>query len=66
MNDGWLAARFPESGERRGNDRRVFSYTEFFPERRFCFDRRSVLPLHLVALEDEEREALLEIRSGVS
>lgn len=61
MKERGLAARLFERDERRGRDRRVFTYTAYFPERRFCTDRRHSIPLHLVELEDEEIESLLEV-----
>ena len=49
-----------ESVDRRCKDRRAFTYTAYFPERRVCFDRRCSNLLHLVELEAEEIESLLE------
>jgi hypothetical protein len=51
-----------ERYERRSKDRRVFAYTVYFPERRVCFDRRHSFPLHLIELEAEELESLLDLR----
>ncbi len=55
LDSGWVVRE-----ERRSKDRRRFSYTAFFPDRRTCLDRRCRIPLHLVELEDEEIESLLE------
>lgn len=60
MIERGLAAELSKSNERRVKDRRVFTYTAYFPERRFCFDRRHSFPLHLVELAAEEIESLLE------
>ena len=60
MKERGLAAGIFERDERRGKDRRVFTYTAYFPERRICFDRRRSYLLHLVELEAEEIESLLE------
>ena len=60
MKERGFAAGIFERDERRGRDRRVFTYTAYFPERRVCFDRRRSYSLHLVELEDEEIESLLE------
>jgi len=61
MKESGLAAGIFERDERRCRDRRVFIYTAYLPERRVCFDRRHSFPLHLVELEAEEIESLLEL-----
>ena len=60
MKERGLTAGLFERDERRYKDRRVFTYTAYFPERRVCLDRRHSYPLHLVELEAEEIESLLE------
>ena len=55
-----LAVGIFEREERRCKDRRAFTYTAYFPERRVRFDRRHSNLLHLVELEAEEIESLLE------
>lgn len=66
MRQDELAARVLEKKERRRKDRRVFTYTACFPERRIRFDRRHSFPLHLVVLEDEEIESLLDVPNEIS
>ena len=63
MNAIRMAAGQHERDERRRRERRVFSYTAFFPDRRIYPDRRCRIPLHLVELEDEEIASLLESRN---
>jgi hypothetical protein len=60
MEDIRMAVGQSERKERRHKERRVFSYTAFFPDRRVWPDRRCRIPLHLVELEDEEIASLLE------
>jgi hypothetical protein len=60
MEERGSATGLFEKNERRCKDRRVFTYTAYFPERRVCFDRRRGNLLHLVELEAEEIESLLE------
>ena len=60
MKERGLAVGIMERDRRQGKDRRVFTYTAYYPERRTSFDRRHGYPLHLVELEAEEIESLLE------
>ena len=60
MNAIRMAVGHIKREERRRKERRVFSYTAFFPDRRIRPDRRCRIPLHLVELEDEEIASLLE------
>lgn len=59
MNDFGQAVRLLGREERRLKNRRVFSYSAFFPDRRARPDRRCRMSLHLVELEDEEVASLL-------
>ena len=63
MNKRGLAAGLFEREERRCKDRRIFAYTAYFPDRRTGIDRRHRFPLHLVELEAEEIESLLEFKN---
>lgn len=60
MEERALAVRAFEKDERRKRDRRAFNYTAYIPERRVRFDRRHSFPLHLIELEAEEIESLIE------
>jgi len=60
MKERGLAAGLLERNERRCKDRRVYTYTAYFPERRVRFDRRHSFPLYLVELEADEIESLLD------
>lgn len=61
MKERGLAAKTFVRDDRRCKDRRVFTYTAYFPERRVRFDRRHRFPMHLVELDAEEIESLLEL-----
>lgn len=60
MSEFGRALKMLETGERRKKDRREFSYAAFVPDRRRLSDRRFRMSPHLVELEDEEIDSLLE------